>query len=79
MLGRVEGRLPSDRRVSTKERRVIELVAAGLTDRQVGLTLHLSEWTVRYHLRRLFVRRHVRCRAELVASWFSDADMRVGR
>ena len=46
---------------------LIALVAAGLTDREIGLRLHLSPHTVHHHIERLRAELAVRNRIELAA------------
>ncbi|WP_235980185.1 helix-turn-helix transcriptional regulator, partial [Streptomyces albidus (ex Kaewkla and Franco 2022)] len=50
------------------ERRVIELIQNGLTNRQIALRLQVSEKTVEYCLTRLFARTGCRSRVELAAA-----------
>jgi DNA-binding NarL/FixJ family response regulator len=60
-----QGRRPRDERAATltaREHQILELIAEGLTNRQIGIRLHLAEKTVKNHvttlLRKLgFVRR----------------------
>ncbi|NJQ02545.1 helix-turn-helix transcriptional regulator [Streptomyces zingiberis] len=49
------------------ERRIVELIGEGLTNRQIALRLRISEKTVENHLTRLFARTGVRSRVELAA------------
>jgi pimeloyl-ACP methyl ester carboxylesterase/DNA-binding CsgD family transcriptional regulator len=49
------------------ERRVADLVAAGLTNREVAARLFLSRYTVETHLKRTFAKLGVSSRAELAA------------
>jgi DNA-binding CsgD family transcriptional regulator len=63
-LGRIGGR----RRVeglTPAERRVADLVAKGLTNREVAATLFLSERTVATHLSHIYAKLGVRSRTEL--------------
>ncbi|GAA4826724.1 hypothetical protein GCM10025787_00420 [Saccharopolyspora rosea] len=52
---------------SVTDRHIVELVAAGLTNRRIGTELGLSEKTVEGHLTRLFAESGCRSRVELVA------------
>ncbi len=56
---------------TAREVEIVELVAAGLTNRQIGAQLHISENTVEYHLHRLFYRLSISTRAALVHLWDS--------
>jgi len=61
---------PRDRRdtLSDTERRIIELIREGYTNRQIALDLTVSEKTVENHLTRLFARTGCRSRVELAAA-----------
>lgn len=67
---RQAGRRPrwdvADPRFTVEEYRVVRLAAVGLTDKEIGRTLYISEWTVRYHLRKVFERFALRRRLGLV-------------
>ncbi|MFK0120494.1 LuxR C-terminal-related transcriptional regulator [Streptomyces sp. NPDC090994] len=54
--------------LAVTERRVIELIGEGLTNRQIALRLEVSEKTVENHLTRLFARTGCRSRVELAAA-----------
>jgi DNA-binding CsgD family transcriptional regulator/tetratricopeptide (TPR) repeat protein len=53
--------------LTASERAVSELVAEGLTNREVGRRLHISPHTVNTHLRHVFQKLSVSTRAELAA------------
>jgi DNA-binding NarL/FixJ family response regulator len=53
--------------LTTRERDVCELVAAGQTNREVGVALFLSPRTVEHHLRSSYRKLGVRSRTELAA------------
>uniref|UniRef100_UPI002FCE2B79 helix-turn-helix transcriptional regulator n=1 Tax=Streptomyces poriticola TaxID=3120506 RepID=UPI002FCE2B79 len=50
------------------ERRIVELIGEGLTNRQIALRLRISEKTVENYLTRLFARTGYRSRVELAAA-----------
>ena len=54
--------------LSTTEQRIIELIKEGMTNRQIAVSLRVSEKTVENHLTRLFARTGCRSRVELVAA-----------
>jgi DNA-binding NarL/FixJ family response regulator len=61
------------------ERGIAELVAAGMTDREIGDRLYLSRHTVDAHLRQIFRKLEIRSRVELTRivvehSLVADAD-----
>jgi DNA-binding NarL/FixJ family response regulator len=51
--------------LTTREREVVDLVAAGLTNREIAERLYLSRKTVETHLSRAFTKLHVRSRVDL--------------
>lgn len=53
--------------LTTSEQAVCDLVAEGLTNRDVALRLHVSPHTVNTHLRHVFQKLAVSTRAELAA------------
>jgi DNA-binding NarL/FixJ family response regulator len=56
---------PAD--LTARQREILILVSQGLTYQQVGETLHLSEPTVRYHMRQVLDRLHLENRAQVIA------------
>jgi DNA-binding NarL/FixJ family response regulator len=58
---------------------VLRLVAAGYTNRQIGLRLRISEGTVRTHLEHIFERLEVPSGAAAVARAFPDGLDRSSR
>ncbi|WP_243791906.1 LuxR family transcriptional regulator [Saccharopolyspora gloriosae] len=55
-------------RFSSTENRIIELVSDGFTNRQIAVTVQVSEKTVESHLTKLFARTGCRSRVELAAA-----------
>jgi DNA-binding NarL/FixJ family response regulator len=52
--------------LTARELQIATLVAQGLQNKQVAKKLHISEWTVSTHLRRIFAKLHVDSRAAMV-------------
>jgi DNA-binding NarL/FixJ family response regulator len=55
--------------LSAREMEILDLVAKGLTNKEIGPKLNISYDTVRAHLRNIYERLHVRCRAEAVMKY----------
>lgn len=56
-------------RLTEREDEIAALAADGLRNKEIAAELHLTEGTVRTHLRRAYVRNGLRGRTELVAGW----------
>ena len=63
--GRIGGRTPSPRELTSTEARVAELVAGGLTNREVAASMFLSEKTIETNLTRIYGKLAVESRREL--------------
>jgi DNA-binding CsgD family transcriptional regulator len=64
---RTQGRLiPVALGLSPREREVVQLVAAGLRNKEIALRLQISEKTVKFHLGRIFDKLGVDSRTELL-------------
>jgi DNA-binding NarL/FixJ family response regulator len=50
--------------LSPREREILELVAAGLPNKQIAARIGLTDGTVRWHLRHVYNKLHVRSRTE---------------
>ena len=53
--------------LTTRQVEILTLVAQGLTYKQIGTTLYLSERTVKYHMGEVLTRLHLKSRAEAIA------------
>ena len=53
--------------LSEREMEILSLLAKGLANKEIGAKLNISFYTVRAHLRKIYDKLHVRCRAEAVA------------
>ncbi len=61
-------------RLTPRERQVLHLVARGTANRDIARALGIRPGTVRSHLRRIFVKLHVRDRDEAVAASLEPED-----
>jgi DNA-binding CsgD family transcriptional regulator len=59
-----------EQELSRREREVLQLIADGLINREIGVSLCLSEETVKSHVRGLLAKLHARSRAHAVAIAF---------
>jgi DNA-binding CsgD family transcriptional regulator/tetratricopeptide (TPR) repeat protein len=60
--------------LSPREREVHELIAQGRTNREIALTLYISESTAKLHVRHIFEKLGVRSRVEAVRAWPPNED-----
>lgn len=68
---------PSVRRLSGRERQVLDGVVKSQSNKEIANELHLSESTVKFHLARIFRKFGVRRRSELISQAAQDAGGRV--
>lgn len=75
--GTQEGRAPArpareeehpDDRLHVRESQMLDLIARGLRNREIGERLFLSEETVKWYVKRLFAKLNVRSRTEAIAA-----------
>lgn len=59
--------------LSAREREILNLLAAGLSNKEIGAKLNLSPFTIKNHLARVFEKLHVRCRTEAVMAYLHPA------
>jgi DNA-binding CsgD family transcriptional regulator len=74
-LGPAVSRVVDGRNLSRREAQVALCCAQGLTNAEIGTRLQVSEQTVKFHLRNIFVKFGVKRRAELVSHLFRDGKM----
>ena len=67
-LRRIGGRTASEGQLSETERRIVELVVKGRTNKEVGLALSLSPKTVEWNLSKVYAKLGIRSRVELAAT-----------
>ena len=66
------------RSLPLRQLRVVELVAAGWCNKEIGVKLGISAHTVDWHLRQLFTRFGTHCRSALVYRWLEWSGERGG-
>ena len=64
---RVIQRVVENKNLSRREAQVALCCVEGLTNAEIGLRLLVSEQTVKFHLRHIFIKFGVRRRAELIS------------
>jgi DNA-binding NarL/FixJ family response regulator len=60
--------------LTTRQREVLELVAQGMTNREIAQALHISPDTVKYHVSHILERLHVQSRYELAGYTLDPPD-----
>ena len=73
-LGRAVKRVIDVESLSRREAQVALCCAQGLSNAEIGARLEVSEQTVKFHLRNIFVKFGVKRRAELVSRLFRDGN-----
>jgi DNA-binding CsgD family transcriptional regulator len=73
-LGRAIRRVVDIDNLSRREAQVALCCAQGLTNAEIGSRLEVSEQTVKFHLRNIFVKFGVKRRAELVSRLFREGN-----
>lgn len=73
-LVRAIDRMSERNDLSRREAQVALCCAEGLTNTEIGKRLYISEQTVKFHLRHIFVKYGVRRRTELISQLLSQVD-----
>ncbi|GHA96995.1 response regulator transcription factor [Streptomyces thermoviolaceus] len=60
-------------RLSAREAEIMDLIASGMTNRQIAAACFISEKTVKNHINRIFAKLHSTSRAEAAAKWLGTA------
>jgi DNA-binding CsgD family transcriptional regulator len=77
-FGQVIEQITERANLSRREAQVAMCCAEGLTNNEIGQRLHISEQTVKFHLRHIFVKCGLKRRTELIAQLLSH-ESRPGR
>ena len=75
ILGQAVRRVIDVGSLSRREAQVALCCAQGLTNAEIGIRLQVSEQTVKFHLRNIFVKFGVKRRAELVSRLFREGNV----
>jgi len=67
--GRIQTPIPV---LSRKQSAIVRLVAQGLSDKEIGRTLHLTEGTVGWYLNKIFIKWRVRSRVALTLRFLHE-------
>jgi DNA-binding NarL/FixJ family response regulator len=59
--------------LTAREREILDSLSRGLSNKEIGARLALSQFTVRNHLVHVFEKLHVRCRTEAVMAYLHPA------
>jgi len=57
--------------MSEKNSTIIRLIGKGLTNKEIGDQISVSENTIKYHIKNLFLRYGVNTKAELIYAYYS--------
>ncbi|MER7488469.1 response regulator transcription factor [Streptomyces sp. NPDC126497] len=60
-------------RLSAREAEIMDLIASGMTNRQIAAMCFISEKTVKNHINRIFAKLHSTSRSEAAAKWLGTA------
>ncbi len=63
--------------LTAREREILDSLSQGLSNKEIGAKLGLSQFTVRNHLAHVFEKLHVRCRTEAVVA-YQRPEQRLG-
>lgn len=65
--------------LSAREREILDAVAEGLSNKEIGSKLGISTFTVKIHMGHIFEKLHVRCRTEAVMAYLHPDRPAIGR
>lgn len=73
-----KGRSPLGGQLSTREEEVMDLIAAGMNNRQIAAACFISEKTVKNHINRIFAKLQTSTRSQAIAQWLGTAHPALG-
>jgi DNA-binding NarL/FixJ family response regulator len=62
--------MPNANGLTVREAEILELLAEGLSNKEIAQKMNIADGTVRNHLVNIFKKLHVRCRSEATAKYF---------
>jgi DNA-binding NarL/FixJ family response regulator len=63
--------------LTTREAEILELLAEGLSNKEIAHKTSIAAGTVRNHLENIFKKLHVRCRSEATAKYLRASSAQV--
>jgi len=78
VIGHAMSRIAERNDLSRREAEVAICCAEGLTNQEIGKRLYISEQTVKFHLRHIFVKYGVKRRTELISQLLSQMNSPTG-
>lgn len=78
VIGQALSRIAERKDLSRREAEVAICCAEGLTNIEIGKRLYISEQTVKFHLRHIFVKYGVKRRTELISQLLSQVNQQTG-
>jgi DNA-binding CsgD family transcriptional regulator len=70
-------RITSDAMLSPRQAEIVQLVALGLSDKEIGRKLHLTEGSVGWHLKKIFLKWRVHSRVALAATFLQENTLKL--
>ncbi len=70
---------PNVEGLTARESEILELLAKGLSNKEIGQKIQIAAGTVRNHLENVFRKLHVRCRTEAAAKFLHQTGRNAGK
>ncbi len=65
---------PEGAELTSREKEILQLIARGFANKEIGSQLGISAGTVRNHIGHIYEKMHVRCRAEATAKYLGGSE-----
>ncbi len=69
---------PAGAELTAREKEILQLIARGFANKEIGGQLGISAGTVRNHIGHIYEKMHVRCRAEATAKYLGGKEWPAG-